>query len=83
MKSLTWRSCLMYAIAMSNLFMAQYAELRADKTEPRNFIELVPIWRAASNTTAAAAKWLDDSNSCPTTDVITNGDNEFITCNWR
>lgn len=42
-----------YPIALSNWFMAQYAELRALKTEPLNFNEPDPILRADSKTVMA------------------------------
>jgi len=59
---------------LSRELSAQYADDSAENTEPRSLRLQVPILRAASSTMTAAAYWAAPSNSCPTTEIITNGD---------
>ena len=59
---------------LSRELSAQYADDSAENTEPRSLRLQVPILRAASSTMTAAAYWAAPSSSCPTTEIITNGD---------
>lgn len=68
---------------LSSLLSAQYADDRAENTEPRSLRLHVPIRSADSNTTTAAAYCPAPSNSWPTTEIITKGDlSSFITSSW-
>ena len=45
------------SVTLSSVFNAQYADERAEKTDPRSLRLQVPILRAASKTSTALVNW--------------------------
>ena len=69
---------------LSRLFSAQYADERAEKTDPLSLREQVPIFRADSRTFTAETYLAWARSSCPITEIITKGDlSSFIVWSWR
>ena len=69
---------------LSKEFNAQYAEDKAENTDPLSFKLHVPIFSALSNTSTAFPYFPWASNSCPITDMMTNGDpSSFIAFSCR
>ena len=79
----TERSWFMLMMALSRSPCPQYALLRAENTDPRNFRLHVPMAREASSIVTEALNWPMASSSWPITDMITNGLwLSFNFCSW-